>query len=137
MRGATVIRNLVVGALLPLSVAGCFKDKSVKLEVAEILERDTTWDICYMKIVATNELDEPIETLVATLTVNDLPVYDGYANSFSTEKGRQKTDRIVIGQSYTEELYFKGECPENAEITSVKIEACATTERDCSKDVTF
>jgi len=137
MRGVTVIRNMVVGALLPVSVAGCFEDKSVKLEVVEILERDTTWDICYMEVIAANRLDKPIETLKATLTINDRPVYDGYANSFSTENGRQKTDRIVIGESYAEELYVEGDCPNNAEITSVEVEICTTTDRDCSDMVSF
>lgn len=141
MRAAKSIRRLAVGALLPLSVAGCFEDKNVRFEISEVIGRDRTVDGCMLIVTATNGFDEHIEALIATVLVNGRPVQDGYGygerNNFSTKKGGQRTDRIVIGQRYEEELFIKGDCPDNPEITNIEVEVCATGQRDCSEDVTF
>lgn len=132
MRSATSIRRLVVGALLPLSVAGCFESEDISVEAVGA-RYDGSRGICHVEFEVVNNLQEPIELL------SIVPVING-----QTANKAARTDirllNFKIGQSARRTMYYdldRSECSD-PEITDVETgHDCKTPTRICNDDFSF
>ena len=134
---ATSIRRLVVVALLPLGVAGCFEEEGVNLTVENSEQYGNSYPFkCIFDLVVHNRLDEPLEILRAVVFVNETRARtSGY---YDFELGEKVVAGGRGGVRMMVELRGPSGCVQpKPKITKVRVVKCETTTRNCAEGVSF
>jgi hypothetical protein len=133
MRAAKSIRRLAVGALLSLSMAGCFESEDIGVAVVGA-QYDGARDQCRVEVEVTNNLQEPIELISIWPYMNGTKPRDNFGTVV-------RLSDVKVGEVKRRTAVYDdpdGSICRDPEITKIDTGYdCKTATRICNEDISF